>query len=58
MHQRGGASAVEEILRDRRVRDEVEHRAIISRDVATVEVRQQVESSAIVLSVGVQHTGN
>ncbi len=58
MHQRDSASAVEEILRDRRVCDKVEYSAVISRDVATIEVRQQVDGSVIVHSVGVQDTRN
>ncbi len=40
VHERSRATAVEEVLRDGRVRDEVEYRTVVGRDIAAVEIRE------------------
>ncbi len=40
VHERSCATAVEEVLRDGRVRDEVEYRVVVGRYIAAVEIRE------------------
>lgn len=54
MDQRCSASAVKEVLRDGRVGDKIELSAVVGRDVAAIEVREQIDGSTVIRAVRVQ----